>query len=104
MSNMTIKIPYYIKKFMFGRKFRSECYLLLPLYINWPTTKNLPTKPILKTINSSVRNPEEVEYDKQNWLQHQKNQSLTEKFKVRFTSYCQNRNRSIPKKFPIETI
>ena len=41
----------------------SEDYLLLLLYINRPTTEKLPTKRILKTIDSSVRNTGEVEYD-----------------------------------------
>jgi len=69
---MTIKIVYDIKKTQFGRKTRIEVYFLLPQYINWSITKILPTKCILKTIDSSVRNPGEVEYGKQNRLQRQK--------------------------------
>ena len=76
-SNMLSKIGYNITKTKFGRKIWSEIYLLLPLYINRPTKKKLPTKRILKTIDSSVRNLGEVEYDKQNWLQHQKPQVWT---------------------------
>ena len=62
--------------------------LLLPLYINRSITKKLPTKHFLKTIDTSVKNPGKVEYDKQNWLRHQKNPSLTEKFEVRSKFYC----------------
>ena len=36
--------------------------------------KKFPTKRFLKTVDSSVRNPGKFEYDKQNWLRHQKTQ------------------------------
>ena len=54
-------------------------------------------------IDSSVRNLEEVEYDKQNRLQRQKPKLK----KVRSEGYLQSPlyiNRSITKEFPIETI
>ena len=53
-------------------KFGWKIYLFLLLYMNRSITKKFPTETILETINSSVKNHEKVEYDKQNWLQHQK--------------------------------
>ena len=53
-------------------KIRSEDYLLLPPYINWSKTKISQTKTLLQMIDYSVRNPGEVEHDKQNWLQLQR--------------------------------
>ena len=41
------------------------------MYINRHPTKKLLTKRILKTIDSNVRNPGEVEYDEQNSLHRQ---------------------------------
>ena len=71
---MTIKIAIDIKKLKFGRKIPSEVYLLLPLYENWNRfiTKKFPIEALLEMIDSSVRSRGEVEYDKQNCLQHQK--------------------------------
>ena len=67
------------------------------------TAKKLPTKHILKTIDSNVKNTGEVEYDNQNCLQHQKTpvcpKSRSE-FYLILTLYI---NRSVTKKFPIET-
>ena len=57
-----------IKKPKFSRRIRSEVYLLLALYINRSITKKFPIETLLETIDSSVINPGEVEYDKQNWL------------------------------------
>ena len=33
-------------------------------FINWSTTKNFPMETLLKMIDSSIKNPREVEYDK----------------------------------------
>ena len=60
---------------MFGGKILSEVNLLLALNINRSVTEKFPTKRSLKTIDSSVRNPGEVEYDKQNRLERQKIQA-----------------------------
>ena len=57
----------------------------------------------MKTVDSNVRNPGEVEYDKQNKLQRQKPKLK----KVRSEGYLQLPlyiNRSVTKKFPIETL
>ena len=69
---MTIKLAYNVKKPKFSPKIRNEGHLLLSLYISWSVTKNFPTETLLEMIDSSVRNPGEVEYDKQKLLQHQK--------------------------------
>ena len=45
------------------------------LFINLSITKKFPTKRIFKTVDSSVRNPGEVDYDTQNWPQHQKTEA-----------------------------
>ena len=71
-SNMTILIAYGIKKIQFGQIIWSEVNLRLPLYINRSVAKKFPTERFLKTVDSSVRNPREVEYDKWNRLQRQK--------------------------------
>ena len=59
---------------LYYRKIRNEVYHILPLYTNRSTTKKFPTKTFLEMMDCSVSNPEEVEYDKQNYLQHQKTQ------------------------------
>jgi len=59
-------------------------YLLLPLYINQSITKKFPIEILLEMMDSNVKRPGEVEYAKQNWLQHQKTQVW---FEVRSTSY-----------------
>jgi len=101
---MLSKIGYNFTKTKFGRKIWSEVYLLLLLYINRPTTKKLLTKRILKTIDFSVRNLGEVEYDKPNWLQHQKSKfgRIIRSEVYLLLPLCIN--RSIKKYFPIETI
>ena len=60
---MISKIGYIIKKTRFGRKIRSEVYILLLLYINQSITKKFPIETLLKRIDYSVRNIGEVEYD-----------------------------------------
>ena len=72
---MISETGYNVKKIKFCRKIRSEVHHLLPLYINRLTTKKLPTKRILKTIDSSVKNFGEVKYENQKCLQHQKTQA-----------------------------
>ena len=47
-------------------------YLLLPLYMNWSITKYFPIETFLKIIDSSVKNPGEVEYDNENCVRYQK--------------------------------
>ena len=69
---MISKIGYNIKKPKFNRKIRSVVNLLLPLYKNWCITKKFPIETIRKRTDSSIRNLEKAEYDKQNWLQHHK--------------------------------
>ena len=44
----------------------------LPLYKNRLITKKFPIKTLLEMIDSGIKILEEVEYDKQNSLQHQK--------------------------------
>ena len=73
-SNMIRKTSNNIKKPKFSRRIRSEVYLLLALYINRSITKKFSIETLLETVDSSVRNPGEVEYNKQNWLRHQKTQ------------------------------
>jgi hypothetical protein len=68
---MKSKSVYNFKKPQLGRKIWSEGYLLLPLYINWSITNNLPIKTLLERIYSSIKSPGEVEYDDQNCLKHQ---------------------------------
>jgi hypothetical protein len=68
---MTIKIACNVKKFNFSQKIRNDGYLLLSLYISWSVTKKFLIKVLLEMIDSSVRNPGEVEYDKQISLQRQ---------------------------------
>ena len=60
----------YRQKTQVRPKRRSEGYLLLPLYINQSVTKIFPIETLLEMIDSSVKNLGEVEYDKQNWIQH----------------------------------
>ena len=50
---------------------RSDFYVLMLLYMNWSITKYFPIETFFKMIVSSIKNPGEVKYDKQNWLQHQ---------------------------------
>ena len=71
-SNMISKTDYSFRKPKFGRKIRSEVYLFMLLYIDGSVTKKFLIETLLKMIDSSVRNLGEVEYDKQNWMQHQK--------------------------------
>ena len=47
-------------------------YPTVTVYGNPVATKKFPTESILKTIDSNVKNPGKVEYDKRNWPQHQK--------------------------------
>jgi len=58
---MVSKIGYNIKKPEFDRKIWSEVYVLMLLYMNWSITKNFPIETLFKMIDSSVRNPGEVE-------------------------------------------
>jgi len=67
---MISKIVCNIKKQQLGRKISNEGYLLLLLHINRFITKDFPIGTLLEMIDSSVRSLEEVEYDKQNWLQY----------------------------------
>ncbi len=92
------------KKPKFDRKIWSEGHLLLSLFINRSLTKKFPTKRILKTVDSSVRNLGKVEYDKQNWLQHQQSQIRPKNSKWGLPPLPMNINRFITKYFPIETI
>ncbi len=64
-----------LEKIHFGRKIWNEGYLLLPLYKNLSITKKFPIKTFLEMMDSSIKNHGEVEYDKQNYLQHEKIQS-----------------------------
>ena len=59
----------------------------MPLYIDHSVTKKFLIETLLEMMDSSVKNLGKAEYDKQNWLQHQKTQSLTENFEVRSTFY-----------------
>ena len=74
----------------------------MSLFINRSITKKFPTERFLKIVDNCVRNPGEVEYDKQNWLERQKNPSLAEKFEVKIGSPSMSLfiNLSITKKFP----
>ena len=58
---MMSKIAYDIKKRQFGRKIRSEVYVIMLLYMNWSIIKKFPIETLLKMIDSSVRSPGEVE-------------------------------------------
>ena len=69
---MTIKIDYNVKKSKLIRKIRSECHLLLSQYLNRSITKKFSIKELSEMIDSSVKSLEEVEYDNQNSLRHQK--------------------------------
>ena len=71
---MTIEIAIGIKKPKFGWNIPSEVYLALPLYKNWnrPIAKKFSIEALLEITDSSVSSHGEFEYDKQNWLQHQK--------------------------------
>jgi hypothetical protein len=68
---MISKIVCNIKKQQLGRKIGNEGYLLLLLHINRSITKKFPIETLLEMIDSCVKSHGEVEYDKQNWLQHQ---------------------------------
>ena len=50
----------------------NEGYLLLSFYVNWSVTKKFLIKTLLEMIDSSIKNPEKLEYDKQNCPQNQK--------------------------------
>ena len=104
---MISQTDYNVKNPKLGRKIWCEGHLQLSLFINLSITIKFPTKIFLKTVDSSVRNPGEVEYDKQNWLQHQKTQAWPKNSKcgqppINLLSLFVN--RSITKKFPIETL
>ncbi len=60
---MISKTDYNVKEPKLGRKNRSVANVLLPLYINWPITKNFSVKILSEMIDSSIKNLEEVEYD-----------------------------------------
>jgi len=72
---MISNMGYNVKKPKFDRKIRSEVNFLLLLYIYRSVTKKFPIKILLKTIDSSVINLGEVEYDNQNYLERQKTQA-----------------------------
>ena len=70
---MISKIVYNFKKQILGWKTGSDGYFQYEiLYINRSITKNFLFKILLETINSSRKNPEEVEHDQQSNQQHQK--------------------------------
>ena len=75
-----------------------------PLYINRSITKDFPIETVLKRTDSSVRNLEEVEYGKQNWLQHQKNLVRRKSRSEGYLPLPLYINWSITKKFLIETL
>ena len=91
--------------FIFNFVFLVEhVYLLLPLYINQSIKKNFPIQTFFKMIVSSIKNPGEVEYDKQNWLQHQKIsvlRTIRSEINLLLALYI---NQSITKKFPTEKL
>jgi hypothetical protein len=62
---MTIRIAYDVKKLQFSQKI---------LFGNPVATKKFPIKNLPVMIDSSVKNPVKVEYDKQSCLQLQKTQ------------------------------
>ena len=86
------------------RKVRSEVYVLLLLYINRSITKKFPTETLLEMIDSSIKNPGGIEYDNQNCLKQEKNpvcRKVRSEVYILLLLYI---NRSITKKFPIETL
>src|SRR4051794_4494377 len=86
------------------QKIRSMDNLPLPRYINRSITKNFPIETLLEMMDSSVKSLGEVEYDNQNCLKHQKNpvcRKVRSEVYVLLLLYI---NRSITKKFPIETL
>ena len=60
---MMSRTGYNIKKPSFGRKTRSEVYLLLTLYINRSVTKKFPIETLLEMRDTSVKKLGEVKYD-----------------------------------------
>ena len=103
-SNMIRKTSYNIKKTEFSRRIRSEVYLFLALYTNRSITKKFSIETLLKTIDSSVRSHGEVEYNKQNCLQHQKTPVRQKSRSEVYLPLALYINWSIPKKFLIETL
>ena len=101
---MISKTGYNIKIPKFNRKNWSEGHLHLSLFINRSVAKKFPTRRFLRTVDSSVRNPGEVEYDKQNRLQRQKSQAWPKNWCEGHLQLSLFINRSVTKKFPIETL
>ena len=60
---MITKIAYDVEQPKFDRKIGSDSYLVLPLYINRSITKKFPIKHVFKTIDYSIKNLGEVEYN-----------------------------------------
>ena len=61
---MTSKIVYNIKKPQFGKKNLKWGLPLIVTAHKLVRNKKLPTKHIVKTIDSSIKNPGKVEYNK----------------------------------------
>ena len=84
-------------------------YPTVTMYRNSIATKKFPTKILLEMIEYSIKNLEEVEYDKQNCLRVQKTLARPT-IPILFSYHCLTNHRQctknsfLTKKFPIKTL